>query len=50
MCSKLIKNEKEFLINRIPGTDKNTTKIHFYLNFEHVKYNNKTGNRRMFLN
>ena len=37
---KLIKNEKELLINQTAGTDKNTTKIHFF-NLEHVKYNDK---------
>ena len=42
MYFKPIKNEKEFLINRMVSTDKNTTKIHFYLNFQHVKYNDKT--------
>ena len=42
MYSKPIKNEKELSINRMVWTDKNTTKIHFYLNFQHAKYNDKT--------
>ena len=44
MYSKFIKNKKEFLINRMAGMDKNTTKIRFYLNLELItyKYNDKT--------
>ena len=41
MYLKLIKNEKKLLINRMVGTDKNTTKIHFF-NLTHGKYNDKT--------
>ena len=44
MYFKLIKNEKELLINRNGWTDRNTTKIHFF-NLKHIKYNDKTKQR-----
>ena len=44
MHFKLIKNEKELLINQNDWTDRNTTKIHFF-NLKHVKYNDKTKQR-----
>ena len=41
ICYKLIKNEKEVLINRMARKYKNTTKIRFYLNLELIKNNDK---------
>lgn len=41
MYFKLIKNEKVLLINRMAGTDKNTTKIHFFY-IGHGNHNDKT--------